>query len=197
MFFKFLAVGTCTPLFLLEQTMTEKINRDIRAIIGLGNPGKKFDGTRHNIGFAVIDQLAEQYNGTWKEKDNYQYAEIQMGMKNMLLIKPQTFMNLSGQIMPHLAKKGIDVENIIVVHDELEIKFSKVSVKVGGSHRGHNGLRSLINFCGADFVRIRCGIDRPEHKEDVADYVLQRFSENESDVIGMVYDAATLIENML
>ncbi len=175
----------------------EEKKYDIRAIIGLGNPGNKFDGTRHNIGFAVLDALSQRSSGTWRQKDNYEYTEIQLHEKKILLVKPQTFMNLSGQVMPHLAKRGIEVESVIVIHDELEVKFGKVSFKESGSHRGHNGLRSIISFIGSDFLRVRCGIGRPERKEDVGSYVLQKFSENEADVEKMIYDAIDLIERFV
>lgn len=152
----------------------------VKAIIGLGNPGNRFNGTRHNIGFAVVDMIAHEYGANWRLKDMMEMAEITVNDRSILLIKPQTFMNDSGKIVPFLVRKGIVAGEIVVIHDELEIPFGQVKYRMGGSHRGHNGLRSLIQAMGADFARIRCGIGRPEKKEQVADYVLQRFDSQEN-----------------
>ena len=156
--------------------MTQKLA--IKAIIGLGNPGSKFYNTRHNIGFRIIDTLAQAHGAVWQKKNEMEYAEITIGNHHIALIKPQTFMNNSGRVVPFLLKKGIKAENILVIHDELEKPFGNVSIKVGGSAKGHNGLRSIITACGADFPRVRFGIARPLNKEDVPDYVLMNFSEN-------------------
>lgn len=147
----------------------------IKAIIGLGNPGPSFEKTRHNIGFKVLDTLATEESLSWKKKDNFLEAQ----WHDILLIKPQTFMNNSGQVIPYLQKKGITANEIIVVHDELEVPFGTIKTKLGGSHKGHNGLRSIIEKIGADFHRLRFGISRPEDRNDVPDYVLKNFSPNE------------------
>ena len=102
-------------------------------------------------------------------------------------------MNSSGKIIPSLLKQGIKTENLLVVHDELEKPFGKIEFKMGGSHRGHNGLRSIMEFCGPDFMRLRFGIGRPERKEGVADYVLSNFSENKSDVENMIEKAVEML----
>lgn len=169
---------------------------DIKAIIGLGNPGPKFYNQRHNIGFRVVDMLAESYHGTWQTKDEMEYVEIMIGDRRMILIKPLTFMNSSGRVIPFLTKKGIKPENILVVHDELEKPFGSLGIKVGGSARGHNGLRSIIAVCGPDFVRLRFGIGRPEKKEQVGDYVLSNFSEDSADVEQYLQNAVDLIEQL-
>lgn len=147
----------------------------IKVIIGLGNPGPRFASTRHNIGFVVLDALATEEHLSWKQKDNFLYTE----WNDTLLIKPQTFMNESGKVIPFLLKKGIKPEEMLVVHDELELPYGTVKHRQDGSHRGHNGLRSIIAACGANFHRIRVGIGRPEQKEDVPDYVLAPFSHSE------------------
>ena len=170
---------------------------NIKVIIGLGNPGPRFTYTRHNIGFRILDALAEKYNVSWKVKDNYESTEIEINAKRILLLKPQTFMNSSGNVVPMLTKQGIKIENILIVHDELEKPFGKVELKTGGSHKGHNGLRSIIEKCGADFHRLRFGIGRPEHKEDVPDYVLSNFKENDSDVALMIDKSVEMIEKLL
>ncbi|MDP3889283.1 MAG: aminoacyl-tRNA hydrolase [bacterium] len=169
----------------------------IRAVIGLGNPGSKYYHTRHSIGFRILNELANRYCASWRTKDEMEYAEIMVDNQKIILIKPQTFMNASGRVIPALLKQGIHAENILVVHDELELSFGSLKLKLGGSHRGHNGLKSIINVCGADFVRLRFGIDRPEHKEDVPDYVLQTFKESAEDVEQHIYEAANMIEQLL
>lgn len=171
--------------------------KNIRAIIGLGNPGERFDFTRHNVGFMIVDALAQKYDGTWHQKGNMALAEIFIGDKKLLLVKPLTFMNESGAIMSALSKKGIAPSEILVVHDELEKPFGKINVKVGGSHRGHNGLRSIISAIGPDFLRLRFGIGRPENKADVSDYVLARFDQTPQEVASQVANAITMIENII
>jgi len=169
----------------------------IKIIIGLGNPGKNYQRTRHNIGFLVVNYLVDKYRGNWQAKGNKEVAQIEVNGEKIVVVKPQTFMNNSGEVISSLFKQGLTVKNLLVVHDELEKAFGIVDVKNGGSHRGHNGLRSIIGVCGADFARLRCGIGRPEHKEDVAEYVLSNFSENCADVELMIEKACSVIEGML
>lgn len=166
----------------------------IKAIIGLGNPGPKFYATRHNIGFQVLDALANQYNGRWATKDLHEEATIQINGSPIILIKPTTFMNDSGKVMPYLNKKGIKVTDILVVHDELEKPFGAVSYRVGGSARGHNGLRSIIAHGGPEFGRIRMGIGRPPEKDQVSDFVLKPFTEKQTDIDLMIGAGLDLIE---
>jgi peptidyl-tRNA hydrolase, PTH1 family len=165
----------------------------IKIIIGLGNPGAKYHLNRHNIGFLVLDALAEKYAVSWNKKTDRETAEIEINNKKIILIKPQTFMNSSGTIIPSLLKQGVKAENILVVHDELEKPFGKVDLKIGGSHRGHNGLRSIMGMCGADFMRLRFGIGRPENKEDVPNYVLSNFSRDEN-IEELINEAVKVIE---
>ena len=145
---------------------------EIKAIIGLGNPGPRFNKTRHNIGFMVLDYLAEQQQTSWSKKDSMEIATTRIHDKKIILIKPQTFMNASGQILPSLKKQGIQPEEILVIHDDIDIPFGGLKWRFGGSPRGHNGLKSIITYIGKDFLRFRFGVDRPEHKDDVPDYVL-------------------------
>ncbi|KKP35368.1 MAG: peptidyl-tRNA hydrolase [candidate division TM6 bacterium GW2011_GWF2_32_72] len=169
----------------------------IKVIIGLGNPGVKYVCTRHNIGFLVLDELADMFGGKFRTKDNMELAEINIGGKKILLIKPQTFMNNSGQVIPFLNKQGIKPENILVVHDELELPFGKLNFKFGGSAKGHNGLRSIISACGPDYLRLRFGIGRPEDRISVGDYVLQPFTETDLEVESGIKDTAIMIEDFL
>lgn len=168
----------------------------IKIIIGLGNPGTKYHHTRHNIGFLVLDALAEKHHTSWQKKPDREIAEIEINGEKIILVKPQTFMNSSGKVIPSLLKQGITTNNLLVVHDELEKPFGKIEFKTGGSHRGHNGLRSIMEHCGADFHRLRCGIGRPENKEDVPDYVLSNFSHHE-DIAPVIDTAVVMIENTI
>ena len=169
----------------------------IKIIIGLGNIGKQYQYTRHNIGFLIIDSLAEKHHGTWQKKDNREVAEITINDEKIILVKPQTFMNSSGKVVPALLKQGLTANNLLVIHDELEKPFGKVEFKTGGSHRGHNGLRSIMEFCGADFHRLRFGIGRPERKEDVADYVLSNFNEPREQLDQLINQSVEMIENSI
>jgi len=168
----------------------------IKIIIGLGNPGPQYRYTRHNIGFLVLDALAETEHASWHKKTDRETTEITLNNHTIILIKPLTFMNSSGKVIPSLLKQGIKAENILVVHDELEKPFGKIEFKTGGGHHGHNGLRSIMEFCGADFTRLRCGIGRPEHKTDVANYVLSVFTENPTDREKMITAAVTMIKEL-
>ena len=169
----------------------------ITVIIGLGNPGKQYYYTRHSIGFRVVDELARKYDGIWKSKKEMEIAEVVIHGKKIMLVKPETFMNDSGKVIPFLRKQGINPENILVVHDELEKPFGTLAFKIGGSHRGHNGLRSIIAVCGPDFARLRFGIGRPESRDEVGDYVLQNFAQNPEAVEQGIDQAVTMIEQSL
>lgn len=166
----------------------------IKAIIGLGNPGIGYYKTRHSIGFRVVDKLAQRYHGQWRAHDNMEIADIVINNMPVMLIKPMRFMNSSGVVIPYLQKKGIKPENILVIHDELEKSFGQVSIKTGGSARGHNGLRSIIAQCGPDFMRVRVGIGRPENKDMVAEYVLKPFDRDKQEVEDMIDAAVDLVE---
>ena len=167
----------------------------IKAIIGLGNPGPKFTYTRHNIGFRILDRLAEKMRASWSLEKLFEKAEIHVANRNILLIKPQTFMNNSGDVIPYLQKKGIQTNEILVVHDELEKNFGSITIREGGSARGHNGLKSIISRCSPEFFRLRFGIGRPENREDVADYVLEKFSETTDEVDALINESVEAILN--
>ena len=170
---------------------------EIGAIIGLGNPGPAYYHNRHSIGFRVVDVLADKYGASWRSRDDMELAEFVLHNKNVVLIKPQTFMNSSGRVIPFLLKRGIKPENILVVHDEIEMPFGKIAFKLGGSARGHNGLKSIIASCGDQFYRVRCGVGRPENKEDVPKYVLQNFSESPDKIEKLISDAIYTIEDIM
>jgi len=148
-------------------------------IAGLGNPGDNYVNTRHNIGFLVIDEIAKNY--TTSNINNSNFKAIVLKAPNKLLVKPQTFMNLSGEsILPIADYYNISNDKIIVIHDDLDLPFGAVKFKIGGGHGGHNGLRSLDLNIDKDYVRVRIGIGKPENKSDVANYVLNNFSKEES-----------------
>lgn len=169
---------------------------NIKAIIGLGNPGSKYYKTRHSIGFRVLDEIARRYQLQWKQTDLMEFTDWLINNQRIILIKPITFMNDSGRVLPYLKNKGIKPENILVVHDELEKAFGKLAFKIGGSHRGHNGLRSIIQVIGPEFARLRFGISRPEDRQEVADYVLRPFHENENEVTELIDQSADMIEDL-
>jgi len=166
----------------------------IKAIIGLGNPGNNYYHNRHNIGFRVVDALADKYQGNWRKNQDMEIAEISLDGAQVLLIKPQIFMNSSGKVVPYLLKKGIKADNILVVHDELELPFGQIKMKKGGSAKGHNGLKSIIGVCGDSFERLRIGIGRPEQREHVPDYVLQNFTEAANTINVIIEKAVEMIE---
>jgi len=157
----------------------------IKAVIGLGNPGNQYKNNRHNIGSKIIDKLAEEFNVKWNDSENMSYSEINLfstetnEVKKIFLIKPKTFMNNSGKATNFLTKKGIKPEEILVIHDELEKDFGKTGLKLNGSAKGHNGLKSIITHIGSNFWKFYFGIGRPNDKNDVSSYVLSNFSKNE------------------
>ncbi len=154
-------------------------------LIGLGNPGTRYAHNRHNIGFMAVDAIAEKYGfPNWSQKFQGHTAEGKIGTHKVFLLKPQTFMNLSGESAGALARfYKIPLENIIVFHDELDLPLAKVRVKCGGGNGGHNGLKSLDAHLGQDYWRVRMGIGHPGDKDMVSPYVLSDFSKEEAPAI--------------
>jgi PTH1 family peptidyl-tRNA hydrolase len=151
---------------------------DRALIVGLGNPGPRYANNRHNVGFMVVDQLARDAGTTVsRAKFKGHYATANVAGQPVALLKPQTFMNLSGQsVSPARTFFNVPNQGIFVIHDEIDLPYGTVKLKVGGGHAGHNGLRSLIaQLGGRDFVRLRVGVGRPAHGA-VADFVLSDFS---------------------
>ncbi|MFT7823952.1 MAG: aminoacyl-tRNA hydrolase [Sulfurimonas sp.] len=169
--------------------------------VGLGNPGSRYEDTRHNIGFRVIDRLVSELGAREISKASFQ-GEL-FKYSNHYFLKPATFMNLSGKSV--LAVKQfykIEREEIIVIHDDIDIPFGALRFKKDGGHGGHNGLKSIDSLIGKEYLRVRVGIDKPLHKSQVADYVLHAFSEEEQKridkLIAHVQQACmALIENDL
>lgn len=151
--------------------------------VGLGNPGAKYAANRHNIGFMALDRIAADHGfGPWKTRFQGQVAEGRFGSDRVILLKPDTFMNLSGQAVRAAADfYKIPVEDITVFHDELDLAPGKMRVKHGGGHAGHNGLRSIHQHMGEAYRRVRLGIGHPGHKDRVAGYVLSDFFKADQD----------------
>lgn len=156
-------------------------------IAGLGNPGPKYHFTRHNIGFLALDLLAEGLQArSWKDQENALVTPVAMGDHKAFLVKPQTYMNRSGDsVQPLLAYYKIPLENLVVVHDEIEFPFGTMKFQKNRSAGGHNGIKSISERLSTnDYIRLRVGVGRPPHPEmDVADYVLQNFNANEKNVL--------------
>jgi PTH1 family peptidyl-tRNA hydrolase len=151
-------------------------------IVGLGNIGEKYQLTRHNIGFMVIDEITKNLSTSNINNPNFQSTLLKSGYN--LFAKPTTYMNNSG-VAVHAIKEyyKIDLENIIVIHDDLDLPFGTVKFKIGGGHGGHNGLRSLDAHITKDYIRVRIGIGKPKDKLDVANYVLSNFSKEEINLL--------------
>ena len=154
-------------------------------ICGLGNPGKEYVNTRHNIGFQLIDKLSNFYNFSLFKKDNKK--EILKGSINnnaCLLMKPLNFMNLSGQPIQEIINfYKIKNDRLFIIHDDLDLSLGKVKIKFGGGNGGHNGLSSIDEMIGINYYRLRIGIDHPGIKHQVSNYVLNKFTDLEMDVI--------------
>lgn len=160
-------------------------------IAGLGNPGKEYSGTRHNVGFDTIDCLAEKYNvNINKLKFNSVYGETTINGEKVMLVKPVTYMNRSGIALDEIIKfYKIPVENLIVVYDDIDIPVGTLRIRPHGSPGTHNGMKSIIQHLGSDFPRIRIGIGRNPNM-DLADYVLQRFNAEDRDKISSIITKA-------
>jgi PTH1 family peptidyl-tRNA hydrolase len=171
---------------------------DLRIIVGLGNPGRKYHRHRHNIGFMVVDELAKKERiRLWRRSCKAHIGKGEMSGVPILLAKPQAYMNLSGDSVALLLQRfNTSLESLIVIHDDLDLEEGVIKLKQGGGHGGHNGLRSIVNRCGADFIRIRIGIGRPDQYQDPAEYVLKNFS-NAAAVRQRVEKTVELIEFLL
>ena len=178
----------------LRTMFSNTLQLDTKLIIGLGNPGAKYDKTRHNIGFMVLDALAEQADVSFSDKSKLhaQEAKFELDEHTIRLIKPQTFMNESGRSLAAvLAFYRVSVFDCLVISDDIDLDFGVLRSRLGGGHGGHNGLRSLIQHSGEDFARLRLGVgnDTREHI-DASDFVLQQFSKAEQADLPKIITAA-------
>ncbi|MDY0397297.1 MAG: aminoacyl-tRNA hydrolase [Desulfuromonas thiophila] len=167
-------------------------------IVGLGNPGDRYAQTRHNIGFMVVDQLGERWQLSLNKKGHQAFwGQGRRQAEPVILLKPQTFMNLSGASVASACKAfGCEPGQLLVVHDDLDLPFGQLRIKQGGGHGGHNGLRHIIKVLGtSDFFRLRLGIGRPGEGEEVVAYVLRAFTaEQKQQVVPLLQRASEAIE---
>ncbi len=169
------------------------MSQSINLIVGLGNPGNEYIDTRHNAGFWFLDELAKNYRGDFKADKKFfgNSARININGQDIWLLKPTTFMNLSGQALQALAQfYKIKIENTLVVHDELDLDPGIARLKKGGGHGGHNGLRDISSRSGKDFWRIRLGIGHPGDRNKVTGYVLNKPSIDDKISIDRAIDNA-------
>jgi PTH1 family peptidyl-tRNA hydrolase len=172
-------------------------------VVGLGNPGPQYELTRHNIGQLVVDELADRRHERFKaHKANARVAEtwVRPGGDKVVLAKLNSFMNVSGGPTANLAKfYGIDPAHVVIVHDELDIPFDTIKLKIGGGHGGHNGVRDVTKALGTpEFSRVRVGIGRPPGRQDAADWVLDPFSAADRKALPMLLsDAADAVEQLI
>jgi PTH1 family peptidyl-tRNA hydrolase len=181
---------------------------DVWLVVGLGNPGAEYERTRHNVGQVVLDELASRTRESLKRhRTGARIAEVRLGVApggapgpRVVLAAPTSYMNVSGGPVAGLAKYfDVDVERLVVVHDELDVPFGSVRLKRGGGEGGHNGLRSISKSLGdKDYARVRVGIGRPPGRQDPADFVLKEFSSTErKDLPFLVMDAADAVEKLV
>jgi PTH1 family peptidyl-tRNA hydrolase len=175
-------------------------------IVGLGNPGKTYQRTRHNLGFRVVDRLAERNEiSVGQKKFKGEFGSGSIGDRRVCLLKPQTYMNLSGgAVAEAVSYLKVPLEQVLIAHDDVDLELGRIQVKFGGGHGGHRGLQSVIESLNADdFVRIRLGVDRPmDAGEEVSGYVLGPFSTAELSTAGEAVEraaeaAATWLEHGL
>jgi PTH1 family peptidyl-tRNA hydrolase len=171
----------------------------MKLIVGLGNPGAKYARNRHNIGFMALDMMAADHGfGPWKAKHQGAISEGRFGSDRAVLLKPETFMNNSGQsVQAAMRFHKLEPADVIVLHDEIDLAPGKVKYKVGGGHAGHNGLRSIHAHIGAEYARVRLGVGHPGHKDAVPGFVLRDFPKADEgwldDVLRGISDGAPFL----
>ncbi len=163
----------------------------MKLFVGLGNPGDKYARHRHNVGFMAVERIAERHGfSQWRRRFQGETAEGTIGGERVMLLKPMTYMNESGRAVGEAARfLKIDLQDVIVFHDELDLAPGRVKVKIGGGNAGHNGLRSISAHVGNDFVRVRIGIGHPGSKEAVIPYVLHDFAKADQEWLDPLLDA--------
>lgn len=155
----------------------------MKLLVGLGNPGKKYKQNRHNIGFMAVEEIARVHgDASWRSRFRGEVAEVRIGTFKSLLLKPATYMNLSGEAVQEAVKfYKIDPQDVIVLHDEIDLAPGKIKVKSGGGNAGHNGLKSISAHIGNEYYRVRLGVGRPARRGDVANFVLKDFAKADQD----------------
>jgi PTH1 family peptidyl-tRNA hydrolase len=169
-------------------------------VVGLGNPGREYATTRHNVGFMVADELARRHGGSWRSKFSGEVADVRLDGARLALLKPQTFMNDSGRSAAAAAKfYKVEPEDLLAVHDEVDLDLGRMQARLGGGLAGHNGLRSLASALKTpEFLRLRIGVGRPERgdRRPVSDWVLSPFDPS-VDVGSLVGRAADAVETLV
>ena len=158
--------------------------------VGLGNPGSQYEKNRHNVGFMAVSRIVENHNfSPWKNKFQGSISNGLLRNQKIIILKPNTFMNLSGQSVGEVIRfYKIPSSKVIVFHDEIDFPLGKLKFKSGGGHAGHNGLRSISEHIGSDYIRIRIGVGHPGNKNAVANYVLGDFSKVEQETITQILE---------
>jgi PTH1 family peptidyl-tRNA hydrolase len=168
-------------------------------VVGLGNPGRQYEATRHNAGWMVVDELARRHGGTFRSKFSGRLAELRLGELKLALLKPETYMNDSGRSLAAAARFfKVEPEDMLIVHDDVDLEEGRLQARQGGGLAGHNGLRSIAQALGSqEFLRLRIGVGRPGRgdRRSVADFVLSPF-DRETDVDELVGRSADAIETM-
>ena len=168
-------------------------------IAGLGNPGARYERDRHNVGWMVVDELARRRDASFKSKFNGKIGETRLGERRLALLKPETYMNESGRSISAAARYfKVASEDVLVVHDDVDLELGRLQIRAGGGSAGHNGLRSIARTLGTtEFLRLRVGVGRPGRGDprDVADYVLAPFEahEDRDDLVGRAADAVEVL----
>jgi peptidyl-tRNA hydrolase, PTH1 family len=169
-------------------------------VAGLGNPGREYERTRHNLGWLVLDELARRHSGSWRSKFSGSFAEVRLGDLRLGLLKPETYMNESGRAVGEAARfYKVEPEGLLVVHDDVDLEPGRLQARAGGGLAGHNGLRSLAQHLGSqEFDRLRIGVGRPGRGDprSVSDWVLSGFAP-EDDVEALIAKAADVVETIV
>ena len=172
----------------------------MKLLVGLGNPGEKYRNTRHNIGFSVVDKIAEKYSQTtWVKKFNGKSCQCRSEGNKFILLKPETFMNNSGQsVIAIITFYKLNLSDLIVLHDDLDLGVGQIKIKHKGGHAGHNGIRSIHQAIGDQYTRIRIGIGHPGNRTDVSSYVLSDFNKSDkAQMDSFMKDCVTNINELI
>ncbi len=171
----------------------------MKLIVGLGNPEPKYDKTRHNIGFMALNHYTTGINESFKKKFNGHYVQTNVSGEKVIFLKPDTFMNLSGEaVIKYMNFFDIDLEDVLIIYDDLDLNFQTIRLKKNSSHGGHNGIKSIINHVKTkDFLRVKLGINN-EYKRDVKNFVLGTFNQEEKSGLEEVFTKTDqIIDNFI
>ena len=171
----------------------------MKLIVGLGNPGSEYVFSRHNVGFMAVDELAHRHSfSEFKEKFKGLISVGEIAGEKVYLLKPQTYMNLSGEsVLAVCSFYKIKPQDIIVFHDDMDLEIARIKVKTGGGSGGHNGIKSIDAHIGLNYTRVRIGISKPERKEQVVDWVLSRFRPDELEKLSVLFQKISNFTDVL